>query len=94
MLGTLVIAEVVPVDVPAMVFRNDVFMARTTLILGKKASDNDRSEAAGISRNTLNRLRRGTDNISLRRAIDLAGRLGLGVDDLFEIPRPVVALAA
>lgn len=86
MLGTLVITEVIPADVPALVFRNDVFMQRTTLLLGKKASDNDRAEAVGISRNTLNRMRRGTDNISLRRAIGIANRLGLNVGELFAVP--------
>lgn len=94
MLGTLVIAEVIPVEAPALVFRNDTFMQRTTLLLGKKASDIDRAEAVGISRMTLNRLRKGTDNVSLRRAIDIAGRLGLSVDDLFEIPRPAMTVAA
>lgn len=94
MLGTLVITEVVPVEVPALVFRDDVFMARTTLLLGRKASAFDRAEAAGISRMTLIRLRHGTDNIGLRRAIDMAGRLGLNVDDLFEIPRPATPIAA
>lgn len=85
MRGTALAVRDEPAVPPALTFRNDVFMAATTVLLGGKASDTKRAQAVGISRTTLNRLRDGDIQLSLRRALMIATRLGLPVGDLFQI---------
>lgn len=86
MLGTPPDVAEEPITIPAVTFRNDIFMQRTTRALGKKASDEDRAHYVGISRNTLNRLRRAPVALSLARAIAIANRLGVTVGELFATP--------
>ena len=81
MLGTPIAVPAAEADQPRLTFRNDVFMAATAGL----ASDIQRASAAGISRTTLNRLRDGNVQLSLRRALMMANRLGLNVGQLFEI---------
>lgn len=83
MLGTTIVLDPPPVEVPDLTFNNDLFMARTTVFLGRRATDNDRAEFVGISRNMLNRLRGGDVGLSLRRAISIVDRLGVKLHDLF-----------
>lgn len=74
-----------PAAPPDLTFRNDVFMAATSALLGSNASDARRAKAVGISRSHLNRLRNNDIRLSLRRALEIAGRLNLAVGDLFEV---------
>jgi len=85
MLGTSIVVPTADADQPRLTFRNDVFMAATNALLNGRASDIRRAEVAGISRTTLNRLRDGNIQLSLRRALMMANRLGLNVGQLFEI---------
>ncbi|MER7278331.1 helix-turn-helix transcriptional regulator [Dactylosporangium sp. NPDC000244] len=64
-------------------FDNDLFMARTTTILGADATDTQRASHVGIARSALNRLRAGDIGLSVRRAKAICGILGVTVDDLF-----------
>lgn len=88
MLGTSIAVPAAEADEPRLAFRNDVFMQVTAALVNGQASDFERARVAGISRTTLYRLRDGNIQISLRRALMMANRLGVHVGQLFEIVKP------
>jgi DNA-binding transcriptional regulator YdaS (Cro superfamily) len=75
-------------------FDNDLFMRRTSALLGADAPDAQRAALVGIVRSSLNRLRTGDIGLSVRRAKAICRTLDVTVDELFPERDPAMVKAA
>jgi DNA-binding Xre family transcriptional regulator len=75
-------------------FNEQLFMARTSEILGKDATVAERAAHAGLARSALNRLRAGDIGLSVRRAKAICRLLDVTVEELFPEADPNLAKTA